>query len=50
MELPNSEGRINTPAVAEGNWTFRVKPTYATKKLKAKVLDMAQRTNRANNQ
>lgn len=50
LELPNSEGRINTPAVAEGNWTFRVKPTYATKKLKARVLDMAQRTNRANNE
>lgn len=48
LELPNSEGRINTPSVAKGNWTYRVKPHYATKKLKAKILDMTLRTNRAN--
>ncbi|MGM9631853.1 MAG: 4-alpha-glucanotransferase [Eubacteriales bacterium] len=47
LELTNKEGRINTPAVAEGNWSFRVSPDYATDKLKAKILDVTTRTSRA---
>ena len=48
LELPNSEGRINTPAVAEGNWTYRATPGYASKKLKEKILDVTVRCGRAN--
>jgi 4-alpha-glucanotransferase len=48
LELPNSEGRINTPAVAEGNWTYRATPSYASKKLKEKILDVTVRCGRAN--
>ncbi len=47
LELSNKEGRINTPAVAEGNWSFRVAPDYATDKLKAKILNVTRRTSRA---
>ncbi len=46
LELDNAAGRMNTPAVAEGNWAWRVSPRYATAALKAKVLDMATRTGR----
>lgn len=48
LELPNSEGRINTPAVAEGNWAWRVRPDYASKEIKSKILDVTLRTGRAN--
>ena len=47
LELPNSEGRINTPAVAEGNWAYRVTPDYNNEQLKAKILDVTVRTGRA---
>jgi 4-alpha-glucanotransferase len=47
LELPNSEGRINTPAVAEGNWAWRAKPDYASDELKAKILAVTERTGRA---
>ena len=50
LELPNSEGRINTPAVAEGNWTYRATPSYASKRLKEKILDVTVRCGRANQQ
>ena len=47
LELPNSEGRINTPAVAEGNWAYRATPDYNNDALKAKILDVTVRTGRA---
>ena len=47
LELSNSEGRMNIPSVAEGNWTWRISPRYATRGLKAKITDMALRTKRA---
>jgi 4-alpha-glucanotransferase len=44
--LSNEEGRINEPATAVGNWSWRVSPRYNTPKLRQKVLDIATRTNR----
>lgn len=46
LELDNARGRMNIPAVADGNWAWRVSPRYATAALKARVLDMAVRTGR----
>lgn len=47
LELTNDEGRMNTPAVAEGNWTWRVSPRYRTRRLASKITDMTVRTKRA---
>ena len=47
LELTNEEGRMNVPAVADGNWSWRVSPRYATAKLKARITDMTVSTNRA---
>ena len=47
LELSNEEGRMNTPAVAEGNWTWRISARYCTKKLTGKVKDVTQRTKRS---
>jgi 4-alpha-glucanotransferase len=48
LELPNSIGRINTPAVAEGNWAWRADPDYASDEIKKKILDVTVRTGREN--
>ena len=40
LELTNEEGRMNIPAVAEGNWSWRISSRYATKQLKEKILDI----------
>lgn len=45
--LPNEEGRMNTPSTAQGNWTWRISPRYATETLKAKVLALAKKTGRS---
>ena len=47
LELTNEEGRMNTPAVAEGNWTWRLSSRYNTEALKKKVKEMTVRTGRA---
>ena len=47
LELSNEEGRMNTPATAEGNWGFRISPRYNTKKLREKVWTLTRRTGRA---
>ena len=47
LELSNAEGRMNTPAVAEGNWTWRLSRRYNTETLKAKIKKMTMRTGRA---
>ena len=47
LELTNAEGRMNTPAVAEGNWTWRISPRYRTKKLTERVKAMTARSGRA---
>jgi len=46
LGLKNSEGRMNTPSVAEGNWTFRVSPRYITKKLESKILNLTVNSGR----
>jgi 4-alpha-glucanotransferase len=47
LELTNDEGRMNTPAVAESNWTWRMSPRYRTQALTKKIQDMTFRTKRA---
>ena len=47
LELSNEEGRMNTPATAEGNWAWRVSSRYNTAKLREKILSLAERTGRA---
>jgi 4-alpha-glucanotransferase len=47
LELSNEEGRMNTPATATGNWAWRISPRYNTAKLRERMLDMAERTNRS---
>ena len=46
MGMTSEKGRINTPSTAEGNWTFRLKPDYATDSLKSKIQKMLKETNR----
>lgn len=45
MEI-GGEGRINTPATAIGNWTWRVSNRFATSALKRKILDVVEKTSR----
>ena len=47
LELTNEEGRMNTPAVAEGNWNWRISAKYRTKALTQKVLGFNERSGRA---
>ena len=46
LELENADGRMNTPSVSEGNWTYRLSPRYATPRLKAKIKEVNLRTKR----
>lgn len=46
LELTNEQGRMNTPSVAEGNWTWRISKRYATDKLAEKIRSVTQRTGR----
>ena len=47
LELSNEEGRMNTPATAEGNWAWRISPRYNTAKLRSKILALTEKTGRA---
>ena len=47
LELSNEQGRMNTPATAEGNWAWRISPRYNTAKLRGKMLALAKKTGRA---
>jgi 4-alpha-glucanotransferase len=38
---------MNTPAVAEGNWNWRISKNYRTKALVAKILGFNERSGRA---
>ena len=49
LELTNEQGRMNTPAVAEGNWTWRMNARYRTPALVEKVKGMTQKTKRSAN-
>lgn len=46
LGLTNAEGRMNTPSVAMGNWTFRVSPRFASEKLKNKILSITKKSKR----
>jgi 4-alpha-glucanotransferase len=47
LELENAEGRMNTPAVPDGNWMWRLSPRYRTETLTNKVKEITKRTGRA---
>lgn len=47
LELTNDEGRMNTPSVAAGNWTWRASPRYRTAKLIKNIKEMNIRAKRA---
>ncbi|MBR5797965.1 MAG: 4-alpha-glucanotransferase [Clostridia bacterium] len=47
LELTNEQGRMNVPSRAEGNWSWRVGPRYATKKLKENIRSVTVSTGRA---
>ncbi len=46
LELTNAKGRMNTPAVAEGNWQWRLDPKSVNDELKEKVASMVKRCGR----
>ena len=46
LELSNAEGRMNTPAVAQGNWTWRLSARYRTESLVNKIKEMTVRNKR----
>lgn len=46
LNLSNEEGRMNIPATAVGNWSWRVSPRYDTEKLRARILDLTVKTRR----
>ena len=47
LELGNAEGRMNTPSVANGNWSWRLKKRYRTDKLTEKISTLLKKTKRA---
>ena len=47
LELTNDEGRMNTPSIASGNWTYRLSPRYRTKALTERIKNMNIKTKRA---
>lgn len=47
LELTNERGRMNTPSVAENNWTWRISPRYRTETLVQKVKSMTDKTKRS---
>ncbi len=47
LELTNAEGRMNTPSIPSGNWTWRISPRYRTEKLVERIKNLTIRTKRA---
>ena len=48
LELENDAGRMNTPSVAENNWTWRLSVRYRTPKLTERVKSMTALSKRLN--
>ena len=48
--LKNEQGRMNTPATASGNWTWRADGSYGRRKIREKMLALAKETKRAKKQ
>ena len=46
LGLTNEEGRMNVPDVAEGNWSWRISPRYATAKRIEMIRNMVKATKR----
>ncbi len=46
LELTNAQGRMNEPATAAGNWTWRMSGRYDTEKRRAEILALLIRTKR----
>ena len=44
--LNNEEGRMNIPATATGNWSWRISPRYDTPKLRSRILALTTKTGR----
>ena len=40
LELTNEQGRMNTPSIPDGNWTWRINPRYRTDILVKKIQDL----------
>jgi 4-alpha-glucanotransferase len=47
LGLTNAEGRMNVPAVADGNWNWRIRRGWRTKCLTRRVREMLEKTKRA---
>ena len=47
LELTNEEGRMNTPSVADGNWTYRLSKRYRTPSLIKRIKAITAKTSRA---
>ena len=47
LELTNEQGRMNTPAIAAGNWNWRISARYRTPAFTSKVKEITIRTGRA---
>jgi len=46
LGLTNEEGRMNTPSIPSGNWSWRISPRYRTKALVEKIKNLITKTNR----
>lgn len=46
LELENAQGRMNIPAVAQGNWSWRLNANYAKKELIEKISSVTAANNR----
>ena len=46
LEQTNARGRINTPSVPYGNWTYRLSKSYATRELREKILKITDASGR----
>ena len=44
--LTNEEGRMNIPATAIGNWSWRISPRYDTPQLRSRILALTTKTGR----
>ena len=46
LELTNGKGRMNTPSVPYGNWTYRMKASYNTPELRNKIISLTMHSKR----
>lgn len=46
LMLSNEQGRMNVPAIADGNWAWRISPRYNTAKLRNRIDELTRKTKR----